>query len=928
MTRAAPERAAAVSQAKEVFVTLEQHGRREQPQQPQRRRKRRGLTPLGVVLGIFKWTFITLWTVLIVGVCTALIGLHFFKEYIETVVVPNVEVRAEDYTMKLSSFIYYQDKETGAWKELQDIHGAENRILVEFKDMSPYLWQAAVAIEDKRFFQHEGVDWRRTLFAVKELAVGDGSQGGSTITQQVLKNMTEDNKPYVNRKVREIFRALEFEKNYSKEFILEQYLNDIYLGQGCYGVQTAAQFYFGKDAKDLDLAESACLIAITNNPSIYGPLYDITYTREDGTKVTPREKNKERQELILDTMAKEDVINPETGLPYITQAQADAAKAEVLQFADGSTSADEIVEKATGKIEINSWFVDQVINDVSADLAADQGIEKKEAMKRLYNSGYRIYTTLDPKVQALAESVYEDRSNLDVTSRNGQQLQSAITIIDPYTADIVAMVGKVGEKQENLGWNCATAKRQVGSSMKPLTAYAPALDAGVITQGSVFDNYPVQELNGTPWPKNSPNTYTGFTTVRTGVQRSINTIAVQALQSVGVEEAYRFATENLNLGLVADDMVVGALGMGGLTRGLSTVEMAAAYACFVNNGVYNEPRTYVRVTRVDKTTGQEVTVLENESESHVAMKETTAYLMTDMLKNAVAAGTGSSAKFGGMHIGGKTGTTNDNKDRYFVGFTPYYVAAVWTGYEEPERISYSGNPAITMWKKVMQPLHDDLPDKDFENKPATGLTTIRVCLDSGMLPTAACEADPRGGRVASFTAAAGTGPTEECTVHKTVSYCTEGHCLATESCPLEVVEERAYLDYVREDYGPSIKAEDDQYLISSLEKLTEVSETNPIGGCPAHNGLPPVNPEDPENPTDPNNPSGGTTTTTPNEPYVPGPGESHEGYGPSPQPAPAPEPTPTPSPAPEPTPEPTTPSEPEEPSGGGGLFEDLWGIAT
>lgn len=903
---------------------MEQHGRREAASpRPQTRRRRPRRTALGVVLGVFKWFFITLWTVLLIGVCTALIGLHFFKEYIDTVVTPNVAVRAEDYTMNLSSFIYYEDKETGTWKELQSIHGVENRILVDFKDMSKYLWQAAVSIEDERFFQHEGVDWKRTLGAVKELVTGDGSYGGSTITQQVLKNMTHDNKPYVNRKVREIFRALEFETNYTKDYILQLYLNMIYLGQGCNGVQTAAQFYFGKDAKDLDLAESACIIAITNNPSLYGPMYDVTYTREDGTKVTPRELNKNRQEVILNKMA--EVVNPETGMPFITEAQRDAAKAEVLQFADGSTSAEDIVEKATGGVELNSWFVDEVIRDVTADLSEAQNISLEEAEVLLYNSGYHIYTTLDPKIQALAESVYEDRSNLDVTSRNGQQLQSAITIIDPYTADIVAMVGKVGEKTGNLVWNCATAKRQVGSSMKPLTAYAPALDAGVITQGTVFDNYPVQELNGSPWPKNSPNTYTGFTTVRTGVQRSINTIAVQALQSVGVEEAYRFATENLNLGLVPDDMVVGALGMGGLTRGLNTVEMAAAYACFANNGVYNEPRTYVRVTRVDSATGQEVTVLENESESHVAMKETTAYLMTDMLKNAVAAGTGSSAKFGGMHIAGKTGTTNDNKDRYFVGFTPYYVAAVWTGYEEPERISYSGNPAITMWKKVMQPLHDDLPDKDFDNKPATGLTTISVCLDSGMLATDACRADPRGSRIGTFTAASGTGPTEECTMHKLVPYCTEGHCIAGDTCPAETVEERAYLDYVREDYGPSIKADDDQYLISNLEKVKEPSETNPTGGCPVHEGmgLPPRE-EDPLNPEDPYDPNAGVTTPPETAvPTEPSGGESHEGYGG----------TSKPKPEPEPEPDPVTPSEPAEPenpgngNNGGGLFDDLWGIA-
>ena len=512
---------------------MEQHGRREQPSHLSTRRRRPRRTALSYVFGVFKGIFFTLWTILLIGVCTALIGLHFFKEYIETIVTPAVEVRAEDYTMKLSSFVYYQDKETGAWKEWQSVHGPENRVLVDFEDMPEYLWQATVAIEDERFFQHKGVDWLRTGKAVLNIFQGDASMGGSTLTQQVLKNMTKDNKPYINRKVREIFRALEFEKNYEKSDVLELYLNTIYLGQGCYGVQTAAQFYFGKDVSELDLAECASLIAITNNPSMYGPMYNITITREDGTTTTPREANKKRQGWVLDKMA--EVINPETGVPYITEAQRDAAKAEVLHFSDGDTSAEEIVEKAAGKIKINSWFVDQVIRDVSADLAESLHISSDEAMERLYNSGYKIYTTLDPEIQKIAETVYEDRSNLDVTSRNGQQLQSGITILDPYTGDIVAMVGKVGEKDGNLVWNYATGRRQVGSSMKPLTAYAPALDAGTISPGSVFDNYPVQELNGSPWPKNSPQGYSGFTTVRTGIQRSINTIAVQALQSVGVE---------------------------------------------------------------------------------------------------------------------------------------------------------------------------------------------------------------------------------------------------------------------------------------------------------------------------------------------------------------------------------------------------------
>lgn len=892
-----------------------ENGRR--AQEPARRRKK---SVLRRILGVFRAIFITLWTILLIGVLSAGVGLYYFKQYVEVTLAPSLQIRAEDYTMNQSSFVYYQDKETGDWKELQNVHGEENRVLVDFDQMSDYLWQAAVAIEDQRFFQHEGVDWRRTAKAVMKILQGDSSMGGSTITQQVLKNMTEDDKPYINRKIREIFRALEFEKNYKKEQILELYLNTIYLGKSCYGVQTAAQYYFGKDAKDLDLAESACLIAITNNPSLFGPMYDITYTRKDGSTVTPRELNKQRQIAILDKMCDPEVINPITGKPYITEAEAEAAKAEVLQFSDGSTSADEIVEKATGEIEINSWFVDRLIQEVAADLAEKNGIETKEAMKLIYNSGYKIYTTLDPEIQAIAESVYEDRSNLDVTSRSGQKLQSGITIIDPYTGDIVAMVGKVGEKDRNQGWNYAVGKRQVGSSMKPLTAYAPALDAGTITPGTAFDNYPVRMLNGAPWPKNSPNTYTGFTSVRYGIQQSINTIAVQALESVGVEEAFRFATENLCLSLEPEDMAEGALGMGGLTRGLNTVEMAAAYACFANGGIYYQPRMYKRVTRIDAT-GQEITVLEHEGESHMATKETTAYLMTDMLKNAVDHGTGGSAKFSGMTIAGKTGTTNKNYDRYFVGYTPYYVAAVWTGYDTPEKISYSGNPAITMWKKVMQQVHADLPNKDFDLSSA-GLEKVNLCADSGKLLTSACSADLRGGRGVSYLIPSGSKPTESCPYHTMVNYCTEGHCMASEDCPAESVTQIGALDYTRENYGIGLPA-DNAYTVNGLHySLTAVREDGTTG-CPAHNGMKPTEelPGDPSDPNDPNyNPD---LPYDPNDPFIPIQPEPSDPMGGTT--APTPDPTPTPTPIPEPE-EPSEPAEPTTPPSttGGNWFDDLW----
>ena len=807
----------------------------------QRKSTRRTGRRIAFVLGTF----------LLVCVCTTAMIAGLFMMYVRTTLAPTLDVNADDYTMNLSSIIYYQDRDSGEWVEYQTVYGTENRIWVDFDQMPDALWQAAVAIEDHRFFEHQGVDWKRTLgAAVNFFTQSQDTFGGSTLTQQVLKNMTQDDGNTVNRKVREIFRALEFEKHYTKWEILEFYLNTIYLGQGCYGVQTAAEFYFGKDVSELDVAECASLIAITNNPSIYGPMSTVTFKQEDGSVKTARQENKERQELILDRMAGGNEEVGVTGLDYLSPEEAEAAKAEELHFTDGTTSAEDIVSEATGGTHINSWFVDQVLRDVSADLAELYSISTKEALTRIYNSGYNIYTTLDPEIQEIAESVYEDRGSLNnLTSVSGQPIQSGITIIDPSTGNIVAMVGKMGEKKGNLEWNFATDTQQPGSSIKPLTAYAPALDAGVVSPATTFDNYPVRLLNGNPWPKNSPNTYTGWTSVRDGIRSSINTIAVQTLEKVGVTAAYNFATQNLGLSLVPEDMNVSPLGLGGLTYGLSTVEMAAAYSAFANNGVYNEPKTYVKVLANDNTT----VVLENETEQRVAMKETTAYLLTSMLQNAVSNGTGGAARFSGMHIAGKTGTTNDNFDRYFVGYTPYYCAAVWVGYENNERISYSVNPAASLWRQVMEKVHADLPDKSF-SRPSSGLTTVTVCADSGMLVTDACRADPRQNRVVQFEVAVGTEPKEECTLHKMVDICTEGNCLAGEFCPAESIVQQGYLDYVREDYGAGITASDNAYLISTLEKAVAPTETSP-GGCPVHTSATATDPDDPNAGLDPNDPN-------------------------------------------------------------------------
>ena len=880
------------------FQILEER-RTNQPQEAAVHHRKRQRSAAGGVLKV-------LLTLILVGCCTLLMLFGIFMKYVNTSLLPTLDVNADDYTMAQSSVVYYQDKDSGQWVEYQKVHGQENRVLVDIGDMSPYLWQAAVSIEDERFFSHHGVDWKRTLGATVLTLVGSNdSYGGSTITQQMLKNLTGENQNTINRKVKEIFRALEFEKDNTKSQILELYLNMIYLGSGCNGVETAAEYYFGKSAKDLTAAESACIIAITNNPSLYNPKYDRTYTRKDGTTVTPRELNKGRQELILDKMSK--VINPDTGKPYLTEEECEAAKAEPLNFTDTSGDADSSGKQTDG-IEINNWFVEQLIKDVTSDLADAKGISYEAAQRLVNNSGYQIYCTMDPDIQKIAEDVYADTSNLNIHSAKGHQLQSGITIMDPYTGNVVAMVGAVGEKTQNLVDNYAVQKHQVGSSIKPLTVYSAALDAGAVTPATTFDNYPVHLLNGNPWPKNSPNTYTGWTMIGEGVRRSINTIAVQTLEALGVADSYAYATEKLGLSLVPEDMGVAPLAMGGLTYGLSTVEMAAAFSSFANSGVYNSPKMY---TEVRDSNGE--TVLKNEGETHAAMKETTAYFMNQMLTSVVNAGTGTSAKFSGMTIAGKTGTTNDSRVRYFVGYTPYYCAAVWTGYPSTnEKISASGNPAISMWKPIMQKIHENLENKSFPT-PSSGLEQVTVCADSGLRCTDACLSDIRGSRAVTVTVAAGTAPTERCDKHVLVDYCTEGKCLASDSCPADHVKQVGVLDFERTDYfngGSRILATDSAKNPDSMFHLIEMKraigleptptagggETYPeVIGCPVHVGM---TPEEPDN-------SGGEADD-PNDPNYNPPSDNNGGNG-GDQPAEPSEPV-----------TPAEPSEPDDPSGGFG----------
>lgn len=795
-----------------------------------------------------------------------------------------------------------------------------------YDQLPQHLIDAVVAIEDKRFWTHNGVDWKRTAYGVLSMLTGRDIQGGSTITQQLIKNVTHENDVTVKRKIQEIFRALDVESNYDKKQILEYYLNYIFLGGAkCYGVSTAANYYFSKDVSDLDLAESAVLISITNNPSIYNPfLYP--------------ENNQKRASLVLSEMLKQGKIS---------QREYDAAKARVSDVSSMLVRGENNIQ--TG--EIYPWYVEQVISDVIQDLSETYNLSREAATDRLYYGGLSIYCNLDPDIQAIVDSVYSTQESMPLVSDAGQKLQSAIAIVDPE-GKIVALAGALGEKTGNRVYNIARdAHRQPGSSIKMISTYAPALEMGLISPYSVFDDSPVQEVGGKAWPSNAYLRYYGRMTVFDAVEESANTVAARVLQLVTPEASSNFLRERFGISdnsliLLGDknDLGLSQLALGGLTKGVSPLEMAAAYSAFPRNGVYLSPKSYSTVLDSD-----DKVILDHSNEVPVnAVKDTTAWYVNTMLKNVVtgARGTGREAALSNMTVAGKTGSTNSNNDKWFVGYTPYYTAAVWTGYDTPERIRTNGgyNPAVRLWAKVMGQIHEGLENKDF-NGPSATPVSCNYCMDSGLLPTSACSMDPRGSRVATGYFFPEDKPGESCDLHKVVEFCISSavtdadgeevgslYHRAGEFCPRQdiagtditaTVRTFSLLDYHRERINGAKAAQDERYLLENWGSY---------GPCTVHTG-PIVVPPAEYDPTlfDINNEATWPTTeqwpgfdpldpaTWPNAvPETPSPSPSAGEVTPTPEPSPGDvtttPPIPTPSSAPSPTPPPVVDTPPPAPT--------------
>lgn len=624
----------------------------------------------------------------------------------------SISLEKEDLMQNGVTIVYGQD-DSGSQVELAKLSSGAVRIWVDITDVPDNVKNVFVAIEDKRFYEHEGVDFKRTFLAFLNMFLHfwDSEQGGSTITQQLVKNITNDRDNSPSRKIREIFRAMSLERTYSKDQILQAYLNIVPIGgaNGNYeGIEAAAQLYFNKHIQDVTLAEAASIAAITNSPSYYEP-------------IGHPENNKERRDLILWNMLDQGMI---------TQTEYDQAINTPV-----TTNPGKVVGNTNGK-EYQSYFVDYVLNRISYDLMEqDPNLTKEEADEQVKSCGYKIYTTIDIEMQNQLENLYAKPSTFGWNTFTNMP-QSAFVVYD-MNGNLKAMVGSTGVKApgDRSQLNRAVSQRSPGSSIKPLTAYAPAIENNLVTYSSIVSDTPFMEKNpetGNPWPQNYDKKYHGDINLYYGLQWSYNTIPVKLIDQLGVENSYNFATQKVGLNLDESDKNYAPLATGSLTNGITINELTNAYQIFGNGGIYNSSICYTSVT---DAAGR--VILEPKQDIHNAISSDTSSVMNRLLRNVITSGTGKAANLDkqGIEVVGKTGTTTDNKDYTFVGLTHDYVAGIWVGNDNGSEMTVSNN-AAKAWHNVMASLLANKPQANFELDAS--VVKAEFCKSTGMLADSGC----------------------------------------------------------------------------------------------------------------------------------------------------------------------------------------------
>lgn len=768
------------------------------------------------------------------------------------------------------------DSEGNKMQEL--IASGTNRTMVTIDQIPEHVQNAFIAIEDERFYEHNGIDVQGILRAgVTFVTSGFGKmQGASTITQQLLKNnvfdfMSEDSlADSIERKIQEQYLAIELEKKMEKKEILQAYLNTINLGQNTLGIQAASDRYFGKDVSELSIAEGAVLAGIAKNPEGYNPIRNP-------------EDNKKRTALVLNNMLEQQMIN---------QAEYEAAVAE-----DVYSHIKNVNETVTESAKVNSYFTDAVVNAVLEDLKELKGYSDTQAYNMLYGGGLKIYTTMDPAIQAIMDEELADPDNFpnhykigleyamttvkedgsttnysqemmqayykekngtktydliydseedaqaaidayeatiieesDTVYRNVKmtiQPQVSMVVMDQATGEVKGILGGRGEKTANLTLNRATdAVRQPGSTFKIVAAYAPALDAaGMSLATTQYDGpYIYEGGNEIKQVRNwNGEAYEGWTTLRRGIEQSMNIVAAKTYTQNGAAlglsylDKFGFTTIQKKADTNGNNDYGPAVALGGLTNGVTNLELTAAYASIANTGVYQEPIFY---TKIEDSEGNVIIDKVADRETHEVVSKETAWLLTSAMKDVVNQGTGGALRLSGMTTAGKTGTTSDYRDLWFVGYTPYYTAGVWAGYDIPttKLANSERNYHKALWKSVMTRIHEGLENKDFE-KPED-IVQVAVCSESGKLPVPGlCDSDQRGSCVVTEYFVKGFEPTESCDVHIMAKVCQATGQLATDVCywPLEQV--RVILPVLQEG-APDNPTLDTAYGVSMLPQYT------------------------------------------------------------------------------------------------------------
>lgn len=712
-----------------------------------KKKQNKTLNTVKHVLGVIGTTFLSLFMIVIITCCIVAVTLTV---YIMQFADSAFDVDLKNVDLSYTSFIYAKNS-AGEQVEIKRLSGDENRIWVNMEQIPKHTQDAFTAVEDKRFYEHEGVDWKRTVRVTISTLFNGYGEGGSTITQQLVKNITGDDRVTPERKIREIFRALNLEKQYTKIDILEAYLNRVPLGGTVYGVGSAAYYYFGKTVDQLTIAESAILAGMTRSPSVLNPYANL-------------ERSKERQLYALKCMYEQGLI---------TTDEYEAAKTEQVKFrlivegdaygykdprydeyygnnankdenSDGYDDEDTYEAYRWNEYEITqNWYVDAAIQQVIEDLSKAKGMTYAEVKADLYKGGYKIYLNMDMDIQEKLETFFKDPNNFfysyDKTAIEENCAQAAFVLTD-YRGNVVALAGGIGDKPGDGCFNRATqAILPIGSTMKPISVYGQAVDKDIINYSSMILDKCITLPEGTSWPSNFEGDYGsgGYIPAWYAVQQSKNTTAVRMAQVLGIDTCFNFLTDKLNVTTLdyTYDKAYSPIALGQLTQGMTLMELAGAYQIFGSGGVYYEPKLYNLITDYN-----DKTVIEQEPLGDRVMESDSAYITNRLLKAVTDTtnGSGRYAKIDGIEVVGKTGTSNDERVLAFAGLTADYCGVIRLGFDDNKNIGTTNYIYLAqVWHNFMVNVVNEDSTKTFAKD--SNVVEKKYCTETGLLATSKCK---------------------------------------------------------------------------------------------------------------------------------------------------------------------------------------------